>query len=275
MADFLTRLASRVIGLGPRTEPVVTPMFAPEPTPAAATGSGEILKDLRHLIEPATGPDASRLPSASLPETAGWPGTQRSPEPAQAASAQPPGLSQANPRVAPAAPDETVASVPAAERPRQGVAGETTAEDALLLPLSGPSARVPPVGTSARAEAMRPPQPRGVAPASWEETGDAPLLMPLVQADAPPLPPAQAEAAPPSRRNPPTPASLLTQRQRGGEAAATLSVEGEQPPVIRVSIGRVEVRAIHAPAPAAKPPRHTAPKLSLDDYLKQRDRGTR
>ena len=45
------------------------------------------------------------------------------------------------------------------------------------------------------------------------------------------------------------------------------------PPRIEVNIGRVEVRAVYAPAspgPARKPP--SLPTTSLDDYLKQRDR---
>ena len=52
---------------------------------------------------------------------------------------------------------------------------------------------------------------------------------------------------------------------------ATLSPE---PPVIKVTIGRIEVRANAAsqrPAPApARPPSRPRPALSLDDYLKQR-----
>lgn len=50
-----------------------------------------------------------------------------------------------------------------------------------------------------------------------------------------------------------------------------------QSPTIRVTIGRVEVRAITPPAPpAARPkPARTGPVLSLDDYLKQRSRGQR
>jgi hypothetical protein len=46
-------------------------------------------------------------------------------------------------------------------------------------------------------------------------------------------------------------------------------------PVIRVTIGRVEVRAIHPPAPAPKPAKPAPPKLSLEDYLGKRERGSR
>jgi hypothetical protein len=46
---------------------------------------------------------------------------------------------------------------------------------------------------------------------------------------------------------------------------------------IRISIGRVEVRAPTPPAPPAPPTpaRLARPSLSLDDYLRQRDEGGR
>jgi len=46
-------------------------------------------------------------------------------------------------------------------------------------------------------------------------------------------------------------------------------------PIIRVTIGRVEVRAIHPPAPAPKSTKPVQPKLSLEDYLRKRERGSR
>jgi hypothetical protein len=50
-----------------------------------------------------------------------------------------------------------------------------------------------------------------------------------------------------------------------------------QPPVIRVTIGRIEVRAVFPPAAAAPAAVKKTPSgaLSLDDYLKQRSEGTR
>ena len=46
-------------------------------------------------------------------------------------------------------------------------------------------------------------------------------------------------------------------------------------PIIRVTIGRVEVRGIHSPAPAPKPAKPAPPKLSLEDYLRKRGRDSR
>jgi hypothetical protein len=42
----------------------------------------------------------------------------------------------------------------------------------------------------------------------------------------------------------------------------------ETAPVIQVSIGRIEVRAIHTPVPNAQPQPLAKPSLSLDDYLR-------
>ena len=46
-------------------------------------------------------------------------------------------------------------------------------------------------------------------------------------------------------------------------------------PTINVTIGRVEVRAIHQSSPSSKAAKSVAPKLSLDDYLQKRDGGAR
>jgi hypothetical protein len=47
------------------------------------------------------------------------------------------------------------------------------------------------------------------------------------------------------------------------------------PQIIRVTIGRVEVRAIQAPAPMPRPKKPSQPKLSLQEYLHKRERGSR
>jgi hypothetical protein len=47
------------------------------------------------------------------------------------------------------------------------------------------------------------------------------------------------------------------------------------PPIIRVTIGRVEVRAVHPPAPTPKTAKPTPQKVSLEDYLRKRERRSR
>jgi hypothetical protein len=47
------------------------------------------------------------------------------------------------------------------------------------------------------------------------------------------------------------------------------------PPIVRVTIGRIEVRAVQSPAPTPKPAKPPPePKLSLQEYLHKRERGT-
>lgn len=65
----------------------------------------------------------------------------------------------------------------------------------------------------------------------------------------------------------------------GPRKAAALSAEpreessANRPPAIHVTIGRVEVRAVMAPAASPKVAAPAAPKISLEEYLKQRNGG--
>jgi hypothetical protein len=59
----------------------------------------------------------------------------------------------------------------------------------------------------------------------------------------------------------------------GSDRSSTASSE---PSMVRVTIGRIDVRAVTRPAPAAPRPKPAhRPKLSLEDYLSQRERGER
>ena len=49
----------------------------------------------------------------------------------------------------------------------------------------------------------------------------------------------------------------------------------EEPPIIRVTIGRIDVRATPPGAPSRKSPTRSEPKLTLDAYLKSRKEGIR
>jgi len=57
---------------------------------------------------------------------------------------------------------------------------------------------------------------------------------------------------------------------RANEAADETTGETAAP-VIRVTIGRIDVRAVNAPAPPARRQTPSAPKLSLDEYLRSRN----
>jgi len=56
-----------------------------------------------------------------------------------------------------------------------------------------------------------------------------------------------------------------------GSSAAAISDSAS----VQVTIGRVEVRAAMPPTPSSTRPKHVSPRLTLDDYLRGRNRGTR
>ncbi len=95
--------------------------------------------------------------------------------------------------------------------------------------------------------------------------------MPASDAHAPIVPP-----RPPMQLQSPLPAfpSSSGQRQRSDDAPAAGDSGRDQPPVIRVSIGRVEVRAILPAVPVEQVPA-PRPRMSLDEYLKQQNEAKR
>jgi hypothetical protein len=99
-----------------------------------------------------------------------------------------------------------------------------------------------------------PPAPRpddAVPPAATEHTSSPPLE-PRVQPAVP-----EAEGPSPERSS-----------ADGRDAA-------EAAPVIRVTIGRIDVRAVAEVPPPSSARRPAAPRLSLDEYLRERARGER
>jgi len=230
--------------------------------PEQATVPGAPLSPIRHPLEPRPMPGVVATRPYITPRI----------EPAT----QPPSQSAAMPEPTPTTPQPT----------------GTRPEGSLIQPASGPVEPVPsqlsrrgvpkqpgpgeltlpPVATGGRTDVMarrgRPtseaiPQP-GV-PEQATVPG-APL-----SPTSPPLEPRPMQGAVAAR-------PLITPRiepatQPPGRSAAT----PEPAPTIRVTIGRVEVRAITPPAPpVARPkPARTGPTLSLDDYLQQRSRGQR
>jgi hypothetical protein len=62
-------------------------------------------------------------------------------------------------------------------------------------------------------------------------------------------------------------------RTERGRRSQAQQGDAAGPPVVRVTIGRIEVKAAHPELPpreAVPPPEATAPHLSLDDYLERR-----
>ena len=68
------------------------------------------------------------------------------------------------------------------------------------------------------------------------------------------------------------------QRKHRGDPSSVISNDDEpdRPPVVRVTIGRIDVRTSPAPvSPQRKPPVGPKPALALDEYLKSRKEGAR
>jgi hypothetical protein len=94
-----------------------------------------------------------------------------------------------------------------------------------------------------------------------------------------PAEPTEIEPHPSQNASPPAPASLIVEprvtKYTEAEAEARTRHAPEPAPTINVTIGRLEVRAMVAPAPSAVARRQRAatPLTSLDDYLRQRAGG--
>jgi hypothetical protein len=68
----------------------------------------------------------------------------------------------------------------------------------------------------------------------------------------------------------------LPTRPTGRRGSPVPESTEKEPPIVRVSIGRIEVRAAPLPAPPARrPTRNAKPALTLDAYLKARKEGAR
>jgi len=199
----------------------------------------------------------------------------------------------------PGAPPATAPAVPwsgSAEGPvkqEQGAPGHdavrastSTREPALAEPRKTPGIEAPPAAAAAGVlpegaglRSGRPePPPASAQPASWDgspeevrpfpETAEAAKRAAgLVPVDRPPIPRSMA-------RDRPAPAGFAdaaataSRRTAGGPAPAPETL-------VRVTIGRIEVRAAapaaaQAPAPAARP---AAPRLTLEEYLRRRGEG--
>lgn len=69
------------------------------------------------------------------------------------------------------------------------------------------------------------------------------------------------------------PATSATLRPRSAEPE--LKKPTEQTPVVQIHIGRIEVRAVTSAPVSSPPPTSRPPRLTLDDYLRQRNEGKR
>lgn len=293
MSDYFTLLASRALGLMPVVRPRLPGRFEPvHPVylPVYVSGDGmlEALDEAGHApgtAAQAQVTDGQRPPArAARPETlapgaAGEPppaGPERSTGPAQGSATPAPRPEQmaasrhsrrpVTGRVgrhhAPAAP----AAEEAGPWPGAGAAPLLEGADEAERPAAPPRPALHPEAAPPRepAQLLAAPVLQVAAPGS---TPDSPMLREAVEPAAGPatdaVPPVlQAAGPPPPRWRRPLPSPQPAGDMERKETALPA-------PAVRVTIGRIEVRA--APAEHAVAPAPRRPALSLSEYLRDRD----
>ena len=276
MSDFLSRLADRSQGRARLARPRQRSRFEhPAPSPLSESAASGLPPTTAEEEIPAA-PSTGELPA---------------PVPAGRADTDPP--RRKGRALTPAPTSEPKALVPEVAAPgrrgtphRQADRGEASVA-AAAAPWEAGSARPetprrPPTAPDSGPAPRRPEGP----PASAAEGAS-----PRAEA-APPAPPrarpeGQVAAEPPSRRRSQapegaadpgpglvTPASAAPSRRAGplGDRVGKRRPAGaESEPVVKVKIGRVDVRAVAPPSPPVRDRRPSGPKLTLGDYLRARN----
>ncbi len=299
MADFITRLAERALGVAPVVQPVMPSMFAPEPT-SHSTGlerDNEATTSPGDLDQPRA-PSAQETPPAQDALT-GRPAdamAQQEDQSGVALSSATPGSPRVTPesRLGSSHLSESGSSERGAMTGKEDQRGSvrTTARHPQTPPETlhraepGPTRR----GALSTSQRVLPENlPLGL-PSAEDESGEAvfrPLrtLLDRGQGETlPPVPSPGAQASLDASEDTPPPIAPRMVRpqldgylERGPQEPRVAAPESSAP-AIRVTIGRIEVRAITPPPmpPAQRTtPARPGPELSLDDYLKQHNGGHR
>ncbi len=249
MSDFLTNLLNRSLGASAALRPRLPGRFEAQGSPANAV-PGE------PLAPPANAAPVSRAPATEAPNAhTSEPHHTAAPEHVQKLLVPPD----------PTRPREAAASKapPAPEGPR-----------AHAQPTPEIVARVERMLEQPGAE----PRPRDKAPAQLAQEGGERETV-----TAPPDAPGESRAVQPAREAvapaPPIPTPIAPQvrvAQPPAEPRLAEAAPASAAPRISVTIGRIDVRAVAPPLPAARSRlARPAPALSLDDYLKRREGGNR
>ena len=265
MADFLTRLAERTLGVASVVQPIIAPVFAPEP----------VLTSDTHLLQRENTPVVQSI---------------LAPEPASATEAQrlqreEMSLNTAHDDMVPARDRFSPTTLRMSRRhPINSEASEHGADQSFLEYSQGIHAHPEHLVHVPRDVSPEQENPRHRIVPTLDTTivsdqGAATPTLGIVPSSIT-LVPAQNEVSPGT--SPSTDWTLLTRSNARAlpsvqhlEASAT--EKSASAPIIRVTIGRIEVRSIMpAKEPAVRPPSpRPGPKLSLDDYLKQQNGGQR
>ena len=271
MSDFLSRLADRVFAAQPAIRPRLPALFEPTSLPVAPV-------DERVVSETPFG--RSALPASSAiadGEPAVFSRTQESIGPLNArklprAEIAPHGDM---PQLEGANPPQQPAQVPHQTEPQQPaqVPHQTEPQQPAQVPHQTEPQQPAQILQQTEPQLKPSLTPRVLPPAIPAAASPGPATEPAPRATPRILPPTTT-AAP--RRPETGPVSVEAKIIR--HFAPSPAIEEKSPPVINVTIGRVEVRAIHRPEPPRVPPvspPSPQPRLSLDRYLEQRRQGKR
>lgn len=236
MAGFLNRLAARALGEVPLAEPLTPARFTPGNDPREGTAS----VSERETVSPHASRNHEHESLQNTREFAKDPEIRR---PEERSDRQ---RSEVRFTSVLPSPVLSVEEVSHRELPEDT---SQVSRTALQFPLPVTSETRDPLNTSMRASEERVPTPMSAVPLT-----PAPF----------------AEAAPVRREERRVPEHLPAQRPPLHPEPSSAT-----PPVVRVTIGRIDVRAELANAPAAPVARPRTPTVSLDQFLKQRSAGKR
>jgi hypothetical protein len=264
MSDFLSSLAARALNAAATVRPRLASRFEPTPFARPLASEGPFEMEAEH---PAIAAPPVTIPRTPLADTLGrTPAASRhelvspppdTPEPRRLSAPEPAPSSSLG-----APPALPVAAV--ALPPRPGTTAPPSATVSRLVPAgSEPDAAPRRSGASLPAPISEPTPTRRPA-----------LLSGLrEQAAPPPLPPERtphrgSDSPPPPQR----PALARVSAASLQPAVVRREEVRETSPVIQVTIGRIEVRAVVSTSPPPPAPVPRRPTTSLEDYLRTRDR---
>jgi hypothetical protein len=251
MSDFLARLAGRALGVTPVVQPVIAPAFAA----VSSTGSDGYLGALA-ARDP--GPGKASVVTAATPKT-----PEREPDDGVVAPIEETALEDVQPhdhglqRMRPRPPRgepvvPAMISIDATATRQEIITGDASPTRATASPANFDDMPPRPASLTSGRMMAPPPAPKAMS---------APKTLPEPGPDA-------------SHGLIAAPRPLPRRAQRGLRPPAA---GGETPQIVRITIGRIDVRAEAASPPAARAASRKQENrgLSLDDYLKQRAEGRR
>lgn len=242
MSDYLTRLIERSLGAAPQIEPLIAPLHAPP---------GQILSERTETSAAFGLGSTAKIESSGRETTPGEDAKSRTSEaPFTRRENQRPSVSHPLPESPAGSPiatsDDSSRSLPRLPLPEASSATIPEAAVPLSPPmLSQESTRV--VVETEIIQRSRPAAPTERPPRLPENESRVVVQPEII-----------------GRHHPPKSSAIPAPQTSANE-----------PPAIHVTIGRVEVRAVMSPSAPPKIASRAAPKLSLADYLKQRNGGAR